>query len=139
MHTILELLGLPPKQGVLGRSLVPLMDGTETTHRIAWSTVPRSGYFDHPRRFAVRSGSHKLIMTPVSGGKLHLELYDLASDPGERANMAQEDPALRARLFKALLRLRDGLRRLGPAQYRLDGTNDMPGVEERLRELGYIE
>jgi hypothetical protein len=39
----------------------------------------------------------------------------------------------------ALIKLRDGLRRFGPAQYRLDGTNDAPGVEERLRELGYIE
>ncbi len=138
MHTIVDLLGLPPTQAVLGRTLVPLMDGTEATHRIAWSTVPRSEYLDHPRRFALRNGTHKLIMTPLSRG-IHLELYDLASDPGERANTAQEDPELRTRLFKALIKLRDGLRRIGPAHYRLDGTNDAPGVEEQLRKLGYIE
>lgn len=139
LHTIVELLGLPPSKGVLGRSLVPIMNGTETSHRIAWSTIPHSSFFDHPICFALRSGTHKLIMTPQSRGKLHFELYDLASDPGERANIAQEDAKDRIRLFKALINLRDGLRRLGRAQYLLDQRNRDPDLEARLRALGELE
>jgi len=123
MHTIVDLLGLSPTEGLLGRSLVPLMNGTEANHR----------------RFALRNGTHKLIVTPVDRGKLQLELYDLASDPGERANTAQENPEIRTRLFKALISLRDGMRRYGQPHYRIDEMNDAPGVARQVRKLGTSE
>ena len=139
MHTIVDLLGLSPTEGLLGRSLVPLMNGTEANHRVAWSTVQRSKSLGHPRRFALRNGTHKLIVTPVDRGKLQLELYDLASDPGERANTAQENPEIRTRLFKALISLRDGMRRYGQPHYRIDEMNDAPGVARQVRKLGTSE
>ena len=139
MHTIVDLLGLSPTEGLLGRTLVPLMNGTEANHRVAWSAVLRSEYLDHPRRFALRNGSHKLIMTPLNRGRLQIELYDLASDPGERVNTAQEDPKVRTRLFKQLITLRDGLRRSGRPGYRIDETDDTPGVAPQLRELDNSE
>ncbi|MEE2673205.1 MAG: sulfatase [Myxococcota bacterium] len=139
MHTVVHLLGLSPTEGVLGRTLVPLMNGTEANHRFAWSTVQGSKSFGLPRRFAVRNGTHKLIMTPIERGKIQLELFDLASDPGERVNTAQADTPTRTQLFKALVNLRDGLRRQGQANYRVDRTVDTPDAVPRVREAGDSE
>ena len=129
LHTVIDLLGLPPSEGRIGRSLVPVMEGTESTQRLAWATVPSSKYFDHPKRFALRTGSHKLIMTPSRRGQLLFELYDLGSDPGERGNLGQEQTPERTRLFKTLINVRDDLRRRGLAQYRLDAASEAPATK----------
>ena len=44
---------------------------------------------NHPPRLAVRQGDFKLLMNPDGS---RLELYDLERDPGERDNLASEQP-----------------------------------------------
>ena len=81
LPTVLELLGVPPPAKLDGRSLRPLLAGTESTPRVAL------GETDYPLRFgwaplrSMRSDSFKFIEAPRP------ELYDLRSDPGERRNL----------------------------------------------------
>jgi len=129
LHTVIDLLGLPPAAGRTGKSLVPVMAGTESAHRPAWAMVPNSKRSDHRKRFAIRTGTHKLIMTPGARGQLVLELYDLGSDPGERGNLSREQTPERTKLFQALIQTRDDLRRRGLAQYRLDTPRETPATK----------
>lgn len=86
---------------------------------------------------ALRDGALKLVETSRGG---HL-LFDLASDPDERRDLAAERPEEVARLAAALeqVRARLALPKLdadlaaGPAA-ELD-----PATRERLRQLGYAE
>jgi hypothetical protein len=79
----------------------------------------------------------------VFGGEFDLrELYDLAADPGETANLVQLDPDRDLRLERLV---RDQ-KRQALALYRLIGSKEMTGeVElsrrerERLRAFGYLE
>jgi len=53
-------------------------------------------YNIEPFRAGIRQGDHKLIWrTPLPAA---VELYDLAKDPGERTNIAAENPAIVAKL-----------------------------------------
>jgi len=83
-------------------------------------------------RFAVRDGARKLIISERSGG---VELYDLARDPSERANLLQEGAedgaGLRAWLETWLRNAKASAR----PQARIALC---PGEIERLRRLGYF-
>lgn len=76
---------------------------------------------------AVRDGSLKLIATPY---KNRLELYDLASDPGEREDLSGARPADVARLAGLIESWRGGAVDIA-----------VPDAEnmERIKALGYIE
>lgn len=139
MHTILDLLGLAEAPSVHGKSLVPLMEGTEGADRFAWSKTARMPFFDFEERYALRTGAHKLILTRREDGGFDTELYDLPSDPGERANQAETDRPRAERLRKLLLGLRDQLEQPGPARYTIRAPADADAVEARLRALGYAE
>jgi arylsulfatase A-like enzyme len=90
--------------------------------------------FDRELR-ALQHDRHKYIWS--SDGRE--ELYDLASDPGERTNLAAADPgrldAFRA-LHRAWLADADGL--AGAAADRRDAELD-PEVAASLRALGYFD
>jgi hypothetical protein len=93
-------------------------------------------------RWAVRTASHKLILNPPppgGGGEARLELYDLAADAKERANLAARDPARRAALLRQLQSIALELHASGAAVYReVSGPSD-PQLRERLHSLGYVE
>jgi arylsulfatase A-like enzyme len=142
MPTVLDLLGLPPSPERMGRSLVPLLRGEKSEPRVAWSEIPHHALIDAGVRWAVRIGSHKLILTPPpvgGGGEARLELYDLAADAGERTNLAAREPALRAELMQQLRSLSRELHEMGPAVYREVSDQPDPRLQERLRSLGYVE
>jgi arylsulfatase A-like enzyme len=141
LHTVLDLLGLPAAESNHGRSLLPLMRGEEEKDRFAWSAAPKAAYFDFEERYALRTGAHKLIMSPMGpgGNRYEVELYDLASDPGERSNTAEVDAERRLRLRDLLLGLREGLEADGVPRYRIRMKKGMDTIEGRLRELGYVE
>lgn len=140
MHTILDRLGLPPADGGRGRSLVPLMEGAEAGHRIAFTRVMQNEKYARPELYAVRTGTRKLMVTPHGPHwkRDEIALFDLEADPGERSDIGDAEPDERERLLRRLRRIRGALERRGlPNLARKPGAPD--SVDERLRALGYVE
>ena len=142
MPTIFDLLGLPASPDRNGRSLVPLLSGEPSEPRLAWSEIPHHALIDPGVSWAVRTASHKLILTPApagGSGEARLELYDLVADARERANVAASDPGRRSELMQQLRSLALELHASGAAVYREVSDQPDPKLHERLRSLGYVE
>jgi len=101
--TVLEAAGLPmlPEQHVDGVSFAAaLKDPSATNHdRALYWHFPHWGNQGGVPGSAVRQGDWKLIDWSWGRGT---ELFNLADDPGERKNLAQEKPEVVARLRKIL-------------------------------------
>lgn len=80
-----------------GRDIWPLLTGREE------KPAPRSIYIPHPSGATVLHGDWKLISYK---GKKPAELYRITSDPYEKANMAEQEPARLAELQGILANLR---------------------------------
>ncbi|MFM7520355.1 MAG: sulfatase [Planctomycetota bacterium] len=96
--TCLAVAGLPPRphQHLDGIDLVPLVDGAASPRAVLHWHYPH--YSDHPATApggAIRRGDWKLVESFDPEG---IELYDLATDPGESLNRAAERPDLVASL-----------------------------------------
>jgi arylsulfatase A-like enzyme len=76
---------------------------------------------------SLQEGRYKYIRAPRP------ELYDLATDPGEKRNLVPQSPDVAARLSAAL---DASLARLGDAESR---RRPDPEAAERLRALGYVQ
>jgi len=135
LPTVAERLGVELADDLDGRSLVPLLEGRETEHRLAHLTNTKRG----PPRVGLRDGRFKLIVTigPDAGEPVLMrpvppavQLFDLDADPGERSNLALARPRLVEALRAALDRM--GATSLGSAIHDAE-------LRERLRSLGYTE
>jgi arylsulfatase A-like enzyme len=86
--TVCDLIGLQPPAGVEGKSLAPIIRGTQEQVRdyvlLAYRQMQR----------AIREPRWKLIKHHV-GGEKAVQLFDLDSDPWELRNLA-DDPACAA-------------------------------------------
>ena len=86
LPTIAEAIGTTPPKDIEGTSLWPVFGGKSLPERpLIW---------DRGNQRAVRLGRWKLLVLP----KRKPELYDLQTDPGERKNLAAEQPELVAKL-----------------------------------------
>lgn len=101
--SILAAVGLParPHQHVDGVDLTPVLTGTGGLERDAlfWH-YPH--YNQHPQSFpsgVIRQANWKLIEAYETG---ELSLFDLTEDPGEKKNLARENPAKAAELLQSL-------------------------------------
>ncbi len=126
--TILDLLGLPPLEGIQGQSLAPLITGSS-------KDLGLTGYGESAEFLAfgssmirsVREGQWKYIH------KLQPELYDVVTDPGEESNLAPSRP-------EVVERLRSRMAELIGAGDAGSGGADVPldaEMRERLQGLGY--
>ncbi len=90
--TFLDFAGLPVPKAMQGASWKPVLDGKNTTWREAFlfSYAFESPLPATPAMLAVRTRTAKLITYP--GHDAWTELFDLASDPCETRNLAN-DPA----------------------------------------------
>lgn len=85
--TVLDIAGTRPSHAVDGRSLVPLLRGQEVRN------VPLFWHYPHYSNQggvpggAIRDGEWKLIEFYEDG---RMELYHLASDPGEKLNLVKK-------------------------------------------------
>jgi arylsulfatase len=77
MPTLCEIAGAKPPEGLPGRSLMPVLQGIEAG--------PRTLGWEHFGAAAWREGDWKLVR---EGPKAGWELYDLAKDPCELADLA---------------------------------------------------
>ena len=148
--TILEELGIPERfPGADGKSLLALAagrKGARREERIGIAEVTAEIGMEHlAKKKAVRIGSFKLILNePFSAEKLTnfspspppraaLELFDLASDPGEKRNLAGERPDLVRRLLEKL-EASPGAS-AGPEA---PGNGKDEDLIRRLKSLGYL-
>jgi arylsulfatase A-like enzyme len=88
--TLMNLAELAIPTPVQGRSLVPLMTGATTTHpEVAWSYSARTNW-----GLGLRVANRLKLIVPNTvwpALRGHDELYDLARDPTESRNVAQDD------------------------------------------------
>jgi hypothetical protein len=82
MPTLLELAGASPPSGLVGSSLVPLLEGG------AWDAERPLLCESRGSALTVRSGNWVYV---ASRGELEEELYDLATDPDETTNIAEAE------------------------------------------------
>jgi choline-sulfatase len=131
LPTILDRLGVTPEAAPDGRSLVPLMEGSDRADRFAFSHLDLFG----PARASVRADGLKLIRNLEAG---RATLFDLERDPGERRDVSEARPRAVARFANELDAV---LARIdGEGSPRFPGPNEVPdALRARLRALGYAE
>ncbi|KAI1194455.1 alkaline-phosphatase-like protein [Nemania serpens] len=139
--TILDMAGVthpaPVYQGreivaMRGKSMVPyLAKQAETIHEKdfiqGWETCGRA---------ACRRGDWKIVFIPKPKGPERWQLYNLARDPGEVHDLAEQEPARLKELLKLwdLYVLETGVVPLSP-----DLGNWMAAMEEQMPENAWIE
>jgi arylsulfatase A-like enzyme len=121
--TLLELLGVSAPESFEGRSLA----STFATNAGDEAAFSQTASFYGPR-FAVRSGPHKLIVSPEDDEE---ELFDLTADPGETTNVIAEHPEIAERLRHQLW---STLEQANDTSAELDAE-----TRERLRAMGYLD
>jgi len=129
MPTALDLLGLPPQDGIDGHSLARfVLDPAATEERVAYAETyfPRFHYgWQHLR--AVRDGRFKYIEAPRP------ELYDLREDPGESRNLFASMAARGQAMHRRLEEIAGSGAQAAPDRENLD-----PETLQRLAALGYV-
>lgn len=163
LPTVLDLLGLTPSSIAQGQSLASLIlsdDATGTRPYHFTAGVGRPNYITQ----AVRTDTHKLIMdfrretfaldalieafgelwmpedffNPYRYRSSVFELYDLQDDPGERKNVASQEPQIVEELSEALWLWMDTALYEGRHHESQQAGID-PAIQEALRALGYTE
>lgn len=87
--TILDFLGLPALEGMQGVSLVDEIYGIEPPENREPIVLELAEDSNNPARRAIIVGNEKLIVFQDSWKKM---LFDLAADPGEEKDLAEERP-----------------------------------------------
>jgi arylsulfatase A-like enzyme len=138
MPTILDRLGVPAPADGDGRSLVPLVDGSERGDRVAYAEMLHPNSTEPlVRRAAIRDGRFKLIVNapPLAPGEAPSEIYDVAADPRELDNLASRDAPERDALFERMRSQRESIENRGLAA--VDHRAIDETTREQLRALGY--
>jgi len=134
--TLLRLVGVGPPP-VQGNDLTPLLDGAPPGRPTLLADLILHG----PSRWSVRRGPWKLIVPREPG--LAVELYDLASDPGEQRDVAASRPDIVAALRATGERELEERRKARARFVAGDGAQSATYLEwnhiTRLRSLGYLK
>jgi arylsulfatase A-like enzyme len=142
--TLLDLLGLPPLEGVDGVSLLPLVrkagglePGGPTEERPVFAQIARG--WGNPKAAAesivsVTDKGHRLIVNLDKPEER--ELFDRAADPGEKNNLFSEDGAD----AKSLIALLEGYEQHAEAPWRTaPGEAELDEMRlNQLKALGYV-
>lgn len=141
LPTLLDLVGLPKPVEQHGRSLVPYLERPDA----GGTGKPAFSEYGSTAIRTVTAGSWKLVHNPEGLSPVCIpdapanhypigreELYDLAKDPGETANLAASQPGKVAELTKLIRQRFAGIRDRSRRQ-------DVPEeLKKKLKELGYV-
>jgi arylsulfatase A-like enzyme len=135
--TLLDLAGLPVPPEFQGRSLRALLDGSDDGAWLAERALLLEAPDARRGAMALRRGAEKLVL-PARDAPA--ELYDLASDPGEKRDLAAQRPERAAALRAELEAWVKQLHREGAEA----GTQAVPNRDPHpsrgaLEALGYVE
>lgn len=132
MPTVFEGLGLGKAYPFQGNSLIPIITGSTKFSK------DRALIAEQSSRMRVRKGDWSCIFSR-SGGPGD-ELYNLADDPEQQENLAQENPKKVAELKKIYAQMLDSSKELS-AKFKL-GDSSRPELDEETKEqleaLGYV-
>jgi arylsulfatase A-like enzyme len=129
LPTLRSMLALPASDQDAGVDLTRLyaLDDEADGERAVFASRTTGLAWKH----SVVRGRYKLIQTRPGGD----ELYDLVDDPGERRNLADEQPALREELSGLVSEFRASARRWDSSRT----TREFSDEDLRhLEELGYV-
>jgi N-acetylgalactosamine-6-sulfatase len=139
LPTVAALVGVPPVAQHVGKSLVPLLDGSDGPDgaRALYSHLYR-------RRRGIAGKRGPLLMRSVIRGDWKLitssfgsmQLFNLADDPAERHNLLEEHPDIAASLKSALTDLERSAQRYPGSRTEVVLSKE---DDEKLRALGYVE
>lgn len=130
--TALELFQVDAPKHLVGRSLMSLIDNSESAHRLAY--MEYNLYWG--QKYALYDGRYKFI------GNVYAKrgyLYDLEEDPGEQRRLGADHPKY-GELEKQSEALRENFRERAKKNVTGDEAVELPpDVEKSLRSLGYIQ
>lgn len=145
--TLLDLFGLPPLSDADGRSLLPLVQAAAKGERVefdrpAWAQIDRAWgrpTMDPDPLVAVTKGSLR-AMQPTAPDKVgKAELYDHASDPWEKNNLAVADADGNRKLPPDLAALVDEYLAQPRVTWGTPSEVELNEMElNQLRALGYV-
>ena len=140
--TILDLLDLPNLPSAQGHSLLPLISEPIRTER-GYGTSPKATFSQIDRTWGRKDAEPRPLVTitdtgyrllhPVTGGGRD-ELYDLATDPGEQTNLAEQQPE---KLATLRAKIEQYLKTPPPADWSSREVELDEMHLEQLRALGY--
>jgi arylsulfatase A-like enzyme len=118
-----------------GESLLPLLEGdaTQPTYEVVVTEKEMRGA--DRLRFGFRTSDWKFLFDGKNGDRF---LYNLRADPGETTDVADDHPEVVER-FETRLEERFQSIEQTSAGIQIPDIEDAPGVEERLKALGYQE
>jgi arylsulfatase A-like enzyme len=130
LPTVLEILGLPPHPGAMGRSLLPLIDGeSRGDDALAYA---EGGLHSGMQRTVV-TDRWQLLYDAPSG---RVQLFDLDADPGAHHDVAPAHPEVSTRLTAQVRRrMHQAAARRVPAP----APRVAPETRRQLEQLGYVE
>lgn len=137
LPTLAGYLGLPPSPRWQGVDLIPFLQKVTLPERPVFSETRGSLAVFNLHSESVAVGTSKVIVDHTSAGP-QFALYDLASDPAERHNLAAQRGNEMMRLVQLLARHNTEaqaheLSKVGPARFSLDKD-----TFDGLRALGYL-
>jgi arylsulfatase A-like enzyme len=133
--TIADMVGAPIRSEWQGRSFFNDLKGAE-------SRGPRYSFAEkgHVNRKSVQDGRWKLIRTyrvkKDDQSPFKDRLYDLENDPGEKRDVAELHPEIRAKLTKLLEAWMEANERIKGGYQAIEVEID-PELKKQLEELGY--
>ena len=130
LPTTLDFLGLAPAAEAEGRSLLPLIAGTETSP----ASPPAISYLhlDGPARVSVSAGGWKLIHRFEHGHLTRPRLYHVAEDPEETRELSERFP-IRLGYLASLIR-----GKLAGRQAEAETAEIDEQTRKALEALGYL-
>jgi len=131
--TINQILGLPNKKRIDGRSLVPLLNDKKVEEMPAYiESMPRIKE-EGEQKIGLRTSKYKYLRNQ-SNINQNVELYDLKNDPLEEKNIANEFP-------KIVKTMENNLNQIRNKKIELKSTTsdeERKKIEDELRKLGYV-